>query len=85
MAVSFTETSNPASCFMLRFLPDAMVCLKQTTFYHQLEAQHLHERRFRGWGASRIPHLTPRQFLPGPQSVLTGAVAAWQTEAGPGQ
>ena len=43
---------------MLRFLLDACGCFKQTTFYHQLEAQHLHERRRQEWGASRIPHLT---------------------------
>jgi hypothetical protein len=33
-------------------------CFTQTTFYNQLEAQHLHERHRREWGISRIPHLT---------------------------
>ncbi|ESY62596.1 hypothetical protein X743_34360 [Mesorhizobium sp. LNHC252B00] len=43
IAVSFTETSNPAQCFMLRFsFLMAYGCSREpTTFYHQLEAQHL--------------------------------------------
>ncbi len=32
MEVSFTETSNPAKCFMLRFLFDACGCFTQITF-----------------------------------------------------
>jgi hypothetical protein len=37
--------------------PDACGCFKQTTFYHQLEAQHLCTQPVRT-GPSRIPHLT---------------------------
>lgn len=32
MEVSFTETSNTAKCFMLRFLSNACGCFTQTTF-----------------------------------------------------
>jgi len=43
---------------MLRFPSDACGCSRQTTFYHQLEAQHLRPD-LSEMGSSRISHLTP--------------------------
>lgn len=50
---------DPFPLFGLRYASDRFSCncFTQTTFYYQLKAQHLHERRCLEWGGSRIPLL----------------------------